>query len=122
MRKSRIIRPDDTPVVDRGGGVSTNRLVTSELGARAFISGITTFSPNSGLALHAHNVDESVTVIEGEARCDVDGESYRLRPWDTTFVPAGTPHRFVNETGQRTRILFVYGGVDVARTILEPGG
>lgn len=120
LKRPQIIHLADTALIDRGGGVTTNRLVTSELGAQAFVSGITTFAPNSKLALHTHNVDESVTVLEGEAWCDLDGESYRLKPWDTTFVPAGTPHRFVNDTGQTMRILWVYGGVDVSRTILEP--
>ena len=35
-------------------------------------------------------------LLEGSAVLEIDGERHALKPQDTTFIPAGLPHRFVN--------------------------
>ena len=68
------------------------------------------FDPGAAIARHYHNCDESVTILEGEASCEVNGEVFAMgkggEAFDTTFVPAGIPHRFWNESDAPMKILW----------------
>jgi quercetin dioxygenase-like cupin family protein len=121
MPDARVLTFAELPSFDRGSGVSTKLLVHHGLGSENITTSITTFSPGTGIALHWHNCDESVTVLEGEPTAVVDGQELRLRPYDTTYVPAGVPHRFRNETDRPARILGVYAAGHVTRTFAETG-
>lgn len=121
MSEPRIIRFDSIPSVNRGSGVTTKPLAGSWIGAQGLSSGITTFPPHGAIRLHTHNVEEMVTILEGEARCEVEGNSYQLKALDTTYVPAGLAHRFVNTADRPMRILWVYAGTHVLRTFVETG-
>ncbi len=98
------------------------RLVTSEVGAQSITSGITRFEPGAKIPLHYHNVEEQVTIIEGEAVAIIDGERHVLRAYDTTYVPAGTPHHFMNESDAPMAILYVYPSPYVERHFPDTGG
>ncbi len=94
-------------------GVMFHDMVRSEHGSRALVSGFATFEPGCALPLHTHNVEEVVTVLEGDAECEVDGQTCCLRTHDTTFVRPGVPHRFRNLSQvSLLRILWVYAQVD----------
>lgn len=121
MSESRILRFEEIPVVSRGGGVATTPLAGSWIDAKGFTSGITTFPPGAAIKLHTHNVEESVTILEGDAQCDVEGQSYRLQRLDSTYVPAGIAHRFVNVGDGPMRILWVYATTHVTRTFVDTG-
>ena len=61
-------------------------------------------------------------VLEGEARVEIDGDEHRMGAGDTTWVPAGVPHRFVNTSGtDRMRIFWAYASVEATRTIVATG-
>ncbi len=107
--------------MNRGAGISTKPLAGAAVGTQSFTSGITTFPPGAAIRLHTHNVEEAVTILEGEAQVDVAGQSYRVKRLDTTFVPAGVPHRFVNVTDGIMRILWVYATTRVTRTFVDTG-
>ncbi len=121
MSEPRVLRFDEVPSVNRGAGISTKPLAGAAVGTRSFTSGITTFPPRAAIRLHTHNVEEAVTILEGEAQVDVADQSYRVKRLDTTFVPAGVPHRFVNITDGIMRILWVYATTHVTRTFLDTG-
>ncbi len=121
MKDARVLYFDEIPAVARGGGVSTRPLAGSWVGTEGFTSGVTTFPPGAEIRLHTHNVEESVTILEGDARCDVDGRSYNLKRLDTTYVPAGMPHRFVNVGTGPMSILWVYATTHVTRTFVDTG-
>ena len=118
MKAGLVLPGLDTEPVERGGGVRTWHLVTAERGATEFLTGITEFDPGAALAPHFHNCQESVTVLEGHAVFEADGESCTLEPTAATLVPTGTVHRFRNPGPDRLRILFVYGSVNATRTVV----
>ena len=71
--------------------------------------------------MHSHNCSEQVTILEGQAEVIVDGVSTILTRYDTTFIPAEKPHRFLNSGDSELTILWIYGARDVTRTFTETG-
>jgi quercetin dioxygenase-like cupin family protein len=117
----RVLKADDGDVRDRGSGVRTRHLVTAESGATVFTTGTTEFQVGAALGFHFHDCAESVLVLEGNARFDHDGGSETMSAGDTTFVPAGVAHRFVNAGAGALRLYFVYGSATPTRTMVETG-
>jgi quercetin dioxygenase-like cupin family protein len=121
MAEPAILHPDAIPVVDRGGGARTIPLVCCEIGATGFLNGITEFDPGAAIPLHYHNCEETVLVLEGSATFEVDGRVFELSALDTTWVPTGMPHRFLNQSNARMRIFWTYSSIDATRTVVATG-
>ena len=119
MADPAVLRADEIPVVDRGGGARTIPLVTREIGTQGFLNGITEFDPGASIPLHYHNCEESVKIVEGIGTFEVNGQLHELKQFDTTWVPAGVPHRFLNRSNARMRIFWTYSSVDATRTIVD---
>lgn len=119
---SMVIDPAEVVAVERGGGVSTVPYIGAwNCAGASFTTGVTRFSVGSALAMHFHNVDESVLILSGEATAEVGDERVGLVPGEATWVPAGVPHRFVNRGTTEMSIYWIYGGRDVTRTIVATG-
>ncbi|MEV0523938.1 cupin domain-containing protein [Streptomyces sp. NPDC050439] len=117
-----VLRPAELPAFSRGGGARTIPLVTRAVGAEVFLSGQTLFDGGAGIPLHTHNCPESVTILEGDAIVEIDGVEHEVTRFDTTYVAAGTPHRFRNASDtEPMRILWIYASVDATRTLVETG-
>ena len=41
---------------------------------------------------YVHDVDEVVTVVEGEMEFEIGGKKHTLKPGDEAFIPAGVTH------------------------------
>ncbi len=117
-----VLRPSEIKPHERGGGARTIPLVTRKIGSTSMLNGITEFAPNAAIPLHTHNCEESVMVLEGDAIAELDGVAHRMGANDTTWVPAGVPHRFINASDTKAmRIFWTYASVDATRTIVATG-
>jgi quercetin dioxygenase-like cupin family protein len=117
-----LLRPETLKSYDRGAGARTTPLVTSSLGARQFINGITSFDPGAAIPFHSHNCEESVTLLEGEAALELENEVHVLKVFDTTWIPANVSHRFRNLSPTNPmKILWTYGAIDATRTLTGTG-
>ena len=115
----RLFRFDQAPTVTRGGGIESVELTAPPLDDQCFIMGITTFPPGTSIPIHCHNTVEQVTLIEGSGLAEIDGEQFPVSHFDTTQVPAGQFHRFINNSTSVMRILWVYGDTHVTRTFTD---
>ena len=119
---SLVVRGAEIAPVDRGTGVVTFPYVGKwNTGENAVTSGVTVFEPGMGIPLHSHNVEETVLVLEGEARAVIGDQEYDLVAGDATKAAAGVPHRYTNRGSGQMRIFWAYGGRDVTRTMTESG-
>ena len=119
---SMVLRPEHIERFDRGNGVVTLPFVgkwNSQL--NEVTTGMTVFSPGTGIPLHSHNVEESVLVFEREATAVIGEEEFDLTAGQATWVPADVPHCFRNRGAGSMTIYWVYGGRDVTRTLTATG-
>ena len=122
MAEATILHPAALKAYERGGGARTIPLVSARLGAQSFINGITEFGPGAQIPWHFHNCEESVMLLEGRAVFDIGEAHHDLVAQDTTFIPAGVPHRFRNASDtEGMKILWIYGRVDATRTLVATG-
>jgi putative monooxygenase len=120
--KARILRPSECTLRERGGGARTIPLVNALVGSEKTLSGITEFDPGAAIALHYHNCEETVVLLSGEGVAEIDGEQFSLHPQDTSWIPAGVPHRFRNASAsEKMRIYWTYSSLDADRTIVATG-
>lgn len=122
MSTGTIVEYKNVNKFERGNGVVT-RLLVGKANAEEtiFTSGTTVFPTGCSAPMHTHNCSEQVTILEGEAEVTVDNQTQRIGQFDTSFIPAEVPHRFLNVGTGNLVILWVYGARDVTRTFVETG-
>lgn len=117
-----VLRPGERPMANRGGGARTIPMVTPGCGSTQLLNGFTLFEPGAAIAMHFHNCEESVLMVEGDAIATIDGVEYVLTVGDTTWLPPNVPHYFRNASDTRPmRIFWIYASVDATRTLVETG-
>jgi mannose-6-phosphate isomerase-like protein (cupin superfamily) len=96
-------------------------LFAGRLGSVGICGGYGRFQPGASLPCHVHEFDESITIVEGQAVCLVQGNRYMVGGYDTAFVPEGRPHRFLNHSNSPMAMIWVYAGSEPGRTLVESG-
>jgi quercetin dioxygenase-like cupin family protein len=114
-----IVRFGQAPVYELATGAFFRDLFARRLGSRGICGGYGRFDPGSSLPCHIHEYDESITIVEGEAACQVQGREYALSGCDTAFVPKHRPHRFLNHSNDAMAMIWVYAGDEPDREIVS---
>jgi len=116
-----IVRFADAHKYKLADGAQFCDLFAGRFGSVGICGGYGEFNPGGSLPCHIHEYDESISIIKGQAICEVMGKRYRLSDCDTAFVPRGRPHRFLNESQIPMAMIWVYAGCEPVRTILDIG-
>ena len=114
-----IVRFADAPKYELAGGTQFCDLFAGRFGAVGICGGYGEFNPGCSLPCHIHDYDESITIVAGEAICEVMGQRYQLKNCDTAFVPRGRAHRFLNASGDPMAMVWVYAGCEPDRIIID---
>jgi quercetin dioxygenase-like cupin family protein len=121
MSETMILRIKDLPVHARGDGVETTLIAGKDVCGSRITTGLTSFPPGKEGPVHKHNCDEQVTLIEGKAAVEIEGERSEVNVMDTIYIKAGTWHRFLNVGDDRMTTSWVYDTDEVTRTFQETG-
>src|SRR5437870_12023613 len=93
----KVLHPAEIELFDRGTGVKTIPLVGKwNSQGNKVTTGITIFGPGTAIALHTHNVEETVMVLEGEATAVIGDDRIDLVAEAVTWLPTGWPHCSIN--------------------------
>jgi putative monooxygenase len=118
---AEILRITQGRSIEAGPGVRGTPLVTREMGAQNISTGLAEFEDKAEIALHYHNCEEQIIIIEGNATAEIDGVYHSLTTFDSVFFLAGIPHRIMNRSGGGMKFLWIYGSTDVKRTLVSTG-
>jgi quercetin dioxygenase-like cupin family protein len=92
------------------------RIVLDAASGNGNLSIVDTWAPGgSGPPRHIHyDADEAFLVISGEIELWLEGESFRVGPGETAFVPRGSEHTFkvVSPGGCRKVVMLTPGGFE----------
>ena len=70
---------------------------------------IVTVAPNTGPPLHVHHTQEEVFhIIKGRFKFQAGDETTICEKGDFAYVPAGTPHAFLNISSEPAELIAVY--------------
>lgn len=75
-------------------------------------------SSSEGMSSHPHS-DQTVVVLEGMVTAQIADEKIVMHKGDSVTVPAGTPHRFVNTSGETVTTFNVYSPPAYSTTGLD---
>jgi quercetin dioxygenase-like cupin family protein len=64
--------------------------------------------PGEELALHTHDADEIIVLLNGSGECRVGDETVQLSTYGMVFVPANAPHGIRNTGDEMTRVFGVF--------------
>ncbi|MFH1300744.1 MAG: cupin domain-containing protein [Planctomycetota bacterium] len=114
-----LTRFETAPVYELSSGALFRDLFARRFGSRGICGGYGLFQPGASLPCHIHGFDESITIVEGTAVCQVAGSEYELADCDTACIPKARPHRFINRSERPMAMIWVYAGDEPDRTVLE---
>lgn len=121
LRQPTTFTEADIPNFDRGGGVVTRLFCSRSRCGAEVTTGTTTLPPGRSVALHTHNCDEQIVILQGHAEADFRGQRHPIGPMEVVFIPEGEEHCFHNTGDETVVMLFIYGSGEVTRTFSETG-
>lgn len=116
-----LVRFDAAPIYELAPQARFRDLFARRFGSRGVCGGYGIFEPGSSLPCHFHEYDESITIVEGTAVCQVAGSEYKLSDNGTACIPKGRPHRFLNRGKKPMAMIWVYAGDEPERTLVDAG-
>lgn len=84
--------------------IGENGAITGE----KFCQGYVMIHPNGRIPEHEHETVESYTILKGNGRMTVEGETTEVHEGDYIFIPSGKPHALVNTGNEELHLMFVY--------------
>jgi len=106
-----LVRPADLVPYSPANHTGTRnyRLIGPEtVGARQVEVLIGEVERGKGALPHAHpGIEQVCYLLEGEARVEVAGESFQMRPGEACFFPADAMHVFT-VTSERAKVMVIY--------------
>jgi len=116
-----LLRFAATPAYELAPATEFRDLFARRLGSRGICGGYGRFQSGASLPCHYHHYDESITIVEGRAVCQVAGREYHLSDNDTACIPTPAPHRFINRSDGPMAMIWVYAGDEPDRVLVDPG-
>lgn len=98
------------------------RMITmdKQFGAGAITQGMVTIEVGGAVKPHTHLIEESVTILEGDARILCGQETVEVRGRRCTFVaPGNTVHAIRNIGDRPVQLCIAYPGVGVAAFLVD---
>ena len=83
------------------------------LTAENFVQGYVTIFPNGGIPEHAHENEETYTILSGTGVVTVDGEEVQVKAGDCIFMPRNHRHSLKNTGDTDMIMLFVYSPANI---------
>ena len=96
----------ETTYLAHGGAVAQMILDRRDLKEIGFLA-IARLEPGKEIETHIDPMEEIYFVLSGSGRMHVGDESRDVSPGDATMIPAGSPHRLVNDGQEDCLILVV---------------
>jgi len=121
QNRTESIRPGNGDEIKLAPGVRVREFSGKACGAVGFSTGSAVFDPGAVLPYHKHSISEAITVLDGEARIEVEGRSYLIAPFDCLHVPRGTAHQVANGSNDTTLVaLSAFASEKPDREYVEP--
>jgi quercetin dioxygenase-like cupin family protein len=92
----QVINHDSQPKEEWRPGVKTRLRIAELVGSRQLTIFDQWCDPGHGAPTHTHEVEEVLSVVEGEAEVWLDDERARLAAGQSVVIPASTRHGFSN--------------------------
>jgi mannose-6-phosphate isomerase-like protein (cupin superfamily) len=120
--RSEVLTRCDGPPTDKLAPRAFFRdLFARRLGSLGICGGYGLFEPGASLPCHHHGFDESITIVDGTAVCQVAGREYAVANYGTACIPRGRPHRFLNRSDRPMTMIWVYAGDEPDHTLVDSG-
>jgi mannose-6-phosphate isomerase-like protein (cupin superfamily) len=120
-KRAMVRNTEAIEVFDRGGGVVTRLFCNKSICGADVTTGTTTLPVGKSVALHHHNCDEQIVILQGRAEAEFGGRRVPLGPMEVAYIPAGEVHCFHNVGDEPVLMLFIYDAGEVTRTFAATG-
>lgn len=120
-KKPYLFSLSETKTFDRGNGVITRLYANAARCGAEVTTGTTQLPPGKSVALHTHNCDEQIIILQGRAEAEFNGERHPVGPLEAVYIPAGVVHGFHNVGDEPMVMVFIYDAGEVTRTFAATG-
>lgn len=115
-RLEKIFKIGEGELTELAPGVSCEALVGNHAESVNLFTAIVTFEPGEiTLPPHSHPHAESITLLSGSARVQVDDRSYNLQPFDNITIPRDCAHCVQNLSGDKQAIFHIAMPVSIPK-------